>query len=67
MDRAIEIWRELELPELNLRPPWFGYALGWWTDEEAEEADLAMQGRYYETGAKFARQRTKLGKAPGSS
>jgi UbiD family decarboxylase len=64
MDRALDIWRELDLPELDLRPPWYGYALDWWSDEEAEEADLAMQGRYYETGAKFARQRTKLDKLP---
>jgi 4-hydroxy-3-polyprenylbenzoate decarboxylase len=54
MERARAIWEEHGLPPLQLRAPWYGYPLEWWTEEEAEEAALAVQGRYYETGAKFA-------------
>ena len=61
MERAIDIWRGLQLPALNLKTPWWGYSLGHWTDEEAQEADLAIQGRHYETGEKQKRTRRKFG------
>jgi len=61
MERAIELWSELKLPELNLKDPWFGHALAYWTAEEAEEADLAVQGRHYETGEKLRRSRRPYG------
>ncbi len=57
MERARELWAELGLPPLQLEQPWYGYELDGWSDEEAEEAELAVQGRYYETGAKFAETR----------
>ncbi len=52
MERALEIWRDLQLPSLTLKDPWWGYSLGYWTDEEEQEAQLAVQGRHYETGEK---------------
>jgi UbiD family decarboxylase len=61
MERAIEIWRGLQLPSLNLKEPWWGYSLGHWTPEEEEEADLAVQGRHYETGEKQSRTRRRFG------
>ncbi len=61
MERAIEMWRDLQLPSLNLKEPWWGYSLGFWTDEEEKEADLALQGRHYETGAKQLQGRRKFG------
>ena len=57
MDRAMEIWRDLQLPPLNLKPPYFGYSLGHWTEEEDKEAELATQGRHYETGEKQKNER----------
>ena len=57
MENAIKIWQELQLPALNLKSPWWGYSLGQWTEEEAQEADLAVEGRHYETGAKQAAKR----------
>ncbi len=57
MERAIELWHELHLPSLNLKDPWFGHALAYWTPEEEEEAALAVQGRYYETGEKLRKTR----------
>lgn len=61
MDRAVEIWRDLQLPQLNLKDPWWGYSLGYWTEEEEKEADLAVQGRHYETGEKQKATRRKFG------
>jgi len=63
MDRAIEIWRDLQLPPLNLKPPYFGYSLGHWTEEEDQEAELATQGRHYETGEKQKAARKPFGAA----
>ena len=57
MERAQTIWRDLQLPSLNLKDPWFGRSLGHWTPEEEEEADLAVKGRHYETGEKLRQRR----------
>jgi 4-hydroxy-3-polyprenylbenzoate decarboxylase len=64
MERALEIWKELGLGELNLRSPWFGYSLGQWSDESAAEAELAAQGKYFETGSKLQERRVAM--PPGS-
>ncbi|HLG71607.1 MAG TPA: UbiD family decarboxylase [Chloroflexota bacterium] len=53
MEHARELWEELGLPKLEPRTPWHGYSLGRWPDEQAEEAKLATQGRYFETGEKL--------------
>lgn len=55
MDGALERWQALGLPELSLSDPWHGYELGDWTEENREEAELALQGRYLETGARLTR------------
>jgi UbiD family decarboxylase len=60
MERAIEMWRSLQLPSLNLKEPWWGYSLGYWTPEEEKEAELAVQGRHYETGEKQTKTRKKF-------
>lgn len=60
MERAIELWQEFQLPPLELRDPWFGYSLGHWTEEAEQEAELATQGRHYETGEKLRKTRKKL-------
>jgi 4-hydroxy-3-polyprenylbenzoate decarboxylase len=57
MERARRTWEELGLPALKPKKPWFGSTLGPWPHEWDEEADLAVKGRYYETGEKLARQR----------
>jgi hypothetical protein len=60
MERALEIWKKEELPELHLRISWYGVNLGYWPEEREEEARLAMVGRYCETGAKFSSRRRNL-------
>lgn len=53
MESALQRWRELGLPALDLREPWAGYELGQWTSTNREEATLATLGRYLETGEKL--------------
>ena len=45
MENALEIWKELGLPEIKPQSPWFGYSLGQWDDELESEAQLAIQRR----------------------
>lgn len=54
MEQAMQRWRSLGLPDLQLKEPWFGYELGAWSDESRAEAALAVLGRYLETGARLA-------------
>ena len=59
MENAAAIWKELNLPELKPEYPWFGFSLGDWTEENQHEAQLALEGRHYEIGAKLAKQRVR--------
>jgi 4-hydroxy-3-polyprenylbenzoate decarboxylase len=60
MEKARNIWEEEGLPALKVTKPWYGYSLGFWTEEFEQEAQLAMKGQYLETGEKLANQRLKL-------
>jgi 4-hydroxy-3-polyprenylbenzoate decarboxylase len=59
MEEAQKIWKELGLPALQMRNPWYGYLLGLWTEEDQKEADFALQGKYYETGEKRKKERSR--------
>jgi 4-hydroxy-3-polyprenylbenzoate decarboxylase len=50
MERAVEIWREEGLPEPRLRTPWYGYSLGYWSEEDQRLADLMVAGDYKAVG-----------------
>lgn len=57
MKEALRLWQEEGLPRLNLKEPWWGYELGYWPEEEKQEAAMATKGEYYKTGEKLARRR----------
>lgn len=57
MDRAVQMWGEMQLPALTLKAPWWGRTLGAWSKEEEEEADLAVKGEHFQTGTKQAKFR----------
>jgi len=59
MEKALEIWNELGLPEVQPKSPWFGYSLGQWDKELEEEAELAVKGEHYKTGDKLKTRRVK--------
>jgi 4-hydroxy-3-polyprenylbenzoate decarboxylase len=60
MERAKERWEKLGLPKLEPRYPWHGYSLGYWTDEDEEEATWAVKGEYAKTGERAIRLRKKV-------
>lgn len=57
MERALERWEAEGLPPLTLRKPWYGYELGYWTDEARQDAQAAVEGRYLECGARLEETR----------
>ncbi len=57
MEAAQARWEKLLLPALDLKVPWHGYPLTAWTDENVEEAVMAVTGHYFETGDKLAGRR----------
>jgi len=60
MERALQLWKHEGLPELTLRKPWWGYNLGYWSNEYEEQAMLAVQGQYYKTGEILGGRRKRL-------
>jgi 4-hydroxy-3-polyprenylbenzoate decarboxylase len=66
MEAAKARWERLGLPPLDLKSPWHGYPLTAWTEENAQEAELAVAGRYFETGEKLAGRRKKTGDGSSS-
>ena len=59
MEKAKGIWEELGFPALKPKAPWHGYSLGYWTEENEMEAELALKGEHYQTGEKLAKDRVK--------
>jgi 4-hydroxy-3-polyprenylbenzoate decarboxylase len=59
MEKAKKIWEEEGLPSLTAKMPWYGSSLGYWPEEIAEEAKLALAGDHYKTGEKLAKNRIK--------
>jgi 4-hydroxy-3-polyprenylbenzoate decarboxylase len=57
MENAQKRWAALSLPALDLKAPWHGYPLSLWTEENAEEAEGAVTGRYFATGEKLMTRR----------
>jgi 4-hydroxy-3-polyprenylbenzoate decarboxylase len=58
MERALQLWQELGLPELNLRAPWYGVSLGHWGEQLDADAEAAARGDYHALGERV-RQRRK--------
>ena len=64
MERARELWEELELPPLRPKAPWHGVSLGHWPDAEAELVALSEGGRMDEAGQRLlAKSRSVIGDA----
>ena len=57
MDEALDLWQKIGLPELDLQEPWFGYDLGFWSEENETEAQRALAGDHYLTGELNAQKR----------
>ena len=49
MEQALKIWREEKMPELRLKTPWSGYALGLWDAEDDALAEAVTRGEYFQS------------------
>jgi 4-hydroxy-3-polyprenylbenzoate decarboxylase len=54
MDRALIIWKELGLPKLQLKQPWYGYSLGNWPDWAEKDAQNIVNGDFEAVGRRLA-------------
>lgn len=43
MKKALDLWKRLELPPLQLKAPWYGYALGHCEQEFSGMASVAVE------------------------
>ncbi|MFH1016460.1 MAG: hypothetical protein V1771_05620 [Chloroflexota bacterium] len=57
MEEARRIWEEEGLPPLNLRQPWWGIDLGYWSDEYEQFATAAVTGDHYRAGEIYSKRR----------
>lgn len=62
MEDVIRMWHREGLPALNLKEPWYGYNLGFWSEEDEEQANAAVQGEYYRTGEILVQRRKPIQK-----
>lgn len=60
MEKALKIWGKEGMPPLKLKYPWYGYELGEWSKEYAEDAERAVKGEYYKTSEMRAKKRVQL-------
>ena len=60
MERARELWEDLELPPLRPKAPWHGVSLGHWPEAEAELVALSEAGRMDEAAARLLRKSRNL-------
>src|SRR5260370_1263628 len=61
MQRALEIWKQLDLPALRVQPPWHGYSLGDWNDAWVAFASNAVAAAWGKNGLyTFPRRRGGL-------
>lgn len=61
MERALRLWQEQrDLPPPRLKEPYYGYSLGYWSQELQEYADLIAHGEYLKVGEKMAKLQTRV-------
>jgi len=63
MERARELWKELDLPPLAVRPPWHGYSLGDWDEKWDQFARNAVAEEWEKNGTD-TEQRRRSGLTP---
>jgi len=51
MERAHLIWKDLGLPKLTVRNPWYGYSLGDWSEDWDAFAQNAVAGEWEKNGS----------------
>lgn len=60
MEAAKVKWEQLGLPPLQPKMPWYGYSLGYWSEEDQENAEAAVRGDYDRVAACLQKKAIKL-------
>ena len=60
MEKALKTWKELKLPELSITLPWYGYELGYWPKNFAEDAKDIVEGYHYKVGERLSKLRERV-------
>ena len=59
MEKAFKTWKELKLPELSITLPWYGYELGYWPKNFAEDAKDIVEGYHYKVSERLSKLRER--------
>jgi 4-hydroxy-3-polyprenylbenzoate decarboxylase len=59
MEKAMRIWQEEGLPDLQMAAPWYGTNLGYWNEEHDRHAQAAAEGKPYAAGSDYEKKRRK--------
>ena len=57
MERALTLWKKLNLPPITPQPPWYGYSLGDWDELYDTYARRAVEGCWEESGNETIKRR----------
>jgi 4-hydroxy-3-polyprenylbenzoate decarboxylase len=60
MEAAKEKWEHLGLPPLKPKMPWYGYSLGYWGEEDEENAEWAVRGEHHKVAERLRKKAVKL-------
>ena len=60
MEAAKEKWEKLGLPPLQPKMPWYGYSLGYWGEEDEENAEAAVRGEYEKVAERLEKKAVRL-------
>jgi len=60
MEAAKEKWEHLGLPPLKPKMHWYGYSLGYWGEEDEENAEWAVRGEHHKVAERLRKKAVKL-------
>jgi len=60
MEAAKDKWERLGLPPLKPKMPWYGYSLGYWGEEDEENAEWAVRGEHHKVAERLRKKAVKL-------
>jgi 4-hydroxy-3-polyprenylbenzoate decarboxylase len=60
LEAAKTKWERLGLPPLQPKMPWYGYSLGYWGEEDEENAEWAVRGEYEKVAERLQKKATRL-------
>jgi len=60
MEAAKDKWERLGLPPLQPKMPWYGYSLGYWGEEDVENAEWAVRGEHEKVTERLQKKATRV-------